>query len=54
MDNANEMSFPNTLGMVKITRPNTAISERAIKFFFGLFILEEISKYFHRMIENLL
>lgn len=33
MDNANEMSFPNALGIVKITRANTAISERAIKFF---------------------
>ena len=54
MDNANEISFPNALGTVKITRANTAISERAIKFFFGLFILEEISKDSHRGIEKLL
>jgi hypothetical protein len=47
------MSFPKALGIVKITRANTAISERA-QIFFGLFILEEISKYSHRKIENLL
>jgi hypothetical protein len=54
MDNANEMSFPHALGIVKITRANTAISAKSYQIFLGLFILEEISEYSHREIENLL
>ena len=54
MDNGNEIFFPNTLGIAKIIRAITAISERTIKFLFGLFILEEISKDSHKDIERLL
>ena len=54
MDNGNEISFPNALGIAKITRAITAISERTIKFLLGLFILEEISTDSHKDIEKLL